>query len=67
MLSGYCGDVSIHAPHAGRDKASDIRGEMDVVSIHAPRAGRDMKRSEVSPWRNICVSIHAPHAGRDAG
>ena len=34
-------EISIHAPHAGRDLTSvkNIRAEM--ISIHAPHAGRD--------------------------
>ena len=35
-------DVSIHAPHAGRDVRFKHRVELCIVSIHAPHAGRDM-------------------------
>ena len=34
-------DVSIHAPHAGRDTATGGNVETMAVSIHAPHAGRD--------------------------
>ena len=55
--------VSIHAPHAGRDKAVDPIFPVRIVSIHAPHAGRDINRD--SPQGQGGVSIHAPHAGRD--
>ena len=38
------GDVSIHAPHAGRDEVHLIRQVKPNVSIHAPHAGRDRLR-----------------------
>ena len=34
-------DVSIHAPHAGRDQAATLSDLFGKVSIHAPHAGRD--------------------------
>ena len=34
-------DVSIHAPHAGRDSAASRATDYWTVSIHAPHAGRD--------------------------
>ena len=33
--------VSIHAPHAGRDRVYRCRCKCGKVSIHAPHAGRD--------------------------
>ena len=33
--------VSIHAPHAGRDRIAEYRQTALLVSIHAPHAGRD--------------------------
>ena len=55
--------VSIHAPHTGRDEIHAPRITPLEVSIHAPHAGRDA-RCDGLPivWP---VSIHAPHAGRD--
>ena len=55
--------VSIHAPHAGRDRSHRQAALRGRVSIHAPHAGRDhiaLKTAE-----RFAVSIHAPHAGRD--
>ena len=37
-------DVSIHAPHAGRDLAAQAERIAALVSIHAPHAGRDLHR-----------------------
>ena len=34
-------DISIHAPHAGRDRVSPHLRDLLGISIHAPRAGRD--------------------------
>ena len=42
-----CPIVSIHAPHAGRDRDGSIAGSEGGVSIHAPRAGRDLHRRMV--------------------
>ena len=56
-------EVSIHAPHAGRDAPRCGGGRPENVSIHAPHAGRD-ESHRLSP-RAKSVSIHAPHAGRD--
>ncbi len=41
----YCPlcDISIHAPHAGRDVYSFWCFRLLVISIHAPHAGRDCK------------------------
>ena len=36
--------VSIHAPHAGRDRRDDPVVMRVDVSIHAPHAGRDVLR-----------------------
>ena len=56
-------DVSIHAPHAGRDRGPDLDSSVEEVSIHAPHAGRDGEFCDVFQIKQ--VSIHAPHAGRD--
>ena len=58
-------NVSIHAPHAGRDRIIFIYQKLYYVSIHAPHAGRDIGLHDVDLLN--CVSIHAPHAGRDHG
>ena len=57
--------ISIHAPHAGRDRPGTKILHIDVcISIHAPHAGRDLQASNINARTQI--SIHAPHAGRDA-
>ena len=56
-------DISIHAPHAGRDEKRTCPPSPDRISIHAPHAGRDLSRCGRPLFRPI--SIHAPHAGRD--
>ena len=56
-------NVSIHAPHAGRDVQEGLYISVDDVSIHAPHAGRDALL--FAPAVADTVSIHAPHAGRD--
>ena len=55
--------VSIHAPHAGRDRFRMSLFPILAVSIHAPHAGRDSSKPYIVRWSE--VSIHAPHAGRD--
>ena len=61
VLQGH--EISIHAPHAGRDDLYIVVAAGLVISIHAPHAGRD----DVFCVRPIVegISIHAPHAGRD--
>ena len=59
--------ISIHAPHAGRDRTATLRRRrISTISIHAPHAGRDSRPSH-RQGRAHLISIHAPHAGRDAG
>ena len=58
------GAISIHAPHAGRDRTCHSEVILDIdISIHAPHAGRDNSTGDV--YDNCEISIHAPHAGRD--
>ena len=40
-FSYLIGQISIHAPHAGRDGVFGGGGMMHCISIHAPHAGRD--------------------------
>ena len=56
-------DISIHAPHAGRDRVSPHLRELLGISIHAPHAGRDA--DDDGGKRRVLISIHAPRAGRD--
>ena len=34
-------EISIHAPHAGRDVGVVYGNVIEAISIHAPHAGRD--------------------------
>ena len=56
-------EISIHAPHAGRDNSTGDVYDNCEISIHAPHAGRDNSTGDV--YDNCEISIHAPHAGRD--
>ena len=55
--------ISIHAPHAGRDKPCGKWYDGYGISIHAPREGRDAQSVEAA--RHNLISIHAPREGRD--
>ena len=60
----YLGNVSIHAPHAGRDL--DDPPKQDKLTSFNPRApcgARQLIGNSIGGL--IGVSIHAPHAGRD--
>ena len=59
-----CNNISIHAPHTGRD---DSGPGWTTTGLHFnPRAPYGARRSGVSP-AGPCggISIHAPHTGRD--
>ena len=57
-------DISIHAPHAGRDESRRFRYVRDRhFNPRAPCGARQRIPLESLPCTNI--SIHAPHAGRD--
>ena len=59
------GAISIHAPHAGRDRTCHSEVILDIdISIHAPHAGRDLDPSGEYAGEGF-ISIHAPRAGRD--
>ena len=56
-------EVSIHAPHAGRDFwSSALRTPLDV-SIHAPHAGRDCAARQIQR-RGYCFNPRAPCGAR---
>ena len=38
---GNEGGISIHTPHAGRDKENTMGMKSMYISIHTPHAGRD--------------------------
>ena len=51
-------NISIHAPHAGRD-SSDILSDMrKIISIHAPHAGRDQNAGQCK----VCLRYFNPRA-----
>ena len=56
-------EISIHPPHAGRDRISGNRNEDSEISIHPPHAGRDCGYD--ARTKSQFISIHPPHAGRD--
>ena len=56
-------DISIHAPHAGRDRSGTRSREGQDISIHAPHAGRDYPGGPVaSPAANF--NPRAPRGAR---
>ena len=62
----FSDDISIHAPHAGRDgcKIDDA----PIFKHFNPRAPCGARRAYMQrPERERKISIHAPHAGRDLG
>ena len=49
--------ISIHAPHAGRDRLHDVIVQVhDAISIHAPHAGRDKSFLRLSPRPGVFQS-----------
>ena len=59
------GDISIHAPHTGRDGSVKVPiRNKHGISIHAPHTGRDLNSDGTVAWA-YRISIHAPHTGRD--
>ena len=55
--------ISIHSPHAGRDRVFHLVPAVGLISIHSPHAGRDLHL--VRDQHIGQISIHSPHAGRD--
>ena len=65
IFRGVCHRVSIHAPHAGRDRASAAILTPSKVSIHAPHAGRD-QCLWASARYHPCFNPRAPCGARRA-
>ena len=64
LMAGSIKFISIHAPHAGRDKTV-IDSVFDDLHFN-PRAPCGARRPPGCwPTSKITISIHAPHAGRD--
>ena len=59
-----CTPISIHAPHAGRDKMAS-GAHPNQTRFQSTRPMRGATASDYSSWVSIYISIHAPHAGRD--
>ena len=57
-------DISIHAPHAGRDVTSQVPvfSGREFQSTRPMRGATSLELCRLCPER---ISIHAPHAGRD--
>ena len=59
-------EISIHAPHAGRDGTSRLRHASHHISIHAPHAGRDTT-STSSKTAAAYFNPRAPCGARPVG
>ena len=57
-------EISIHAPHAGRDRTPKPEKTIDK-KFQSTRPMRGATSCEVMAYKVIFISIHAPHAGRD--
>ena len=57
--------ISIHAPHAGRDKGVTIHNTADL-KFQSTRPMRGATQDMAGGRAEGDISIHAPHAGRDA-
>ena len=58
--------ISIHAPHAGRDRAMFF-GRWSSLRFQSTRPMRGATDVRLADTSNTYISIHAPHAGRDKG
>ena len=47
----FSNDISIHAPHTGRDGARARQGYRGHISIHAPHTGRDVVKPYLLPQK----------------
>ena len=62
--SGVVKDISIHAPHAGRDLAGLASGRY-AMTFQSTRPMRGATVEICGVDIHLAISIHAPHAGRD--
>ena len=59
-------EISIHAPHAGRDLVSSCAANVfHVFQSTRPMRGATEAKDREQDTRLTNISIHAPHAGRD--
>ena len=58
--------ISIHAPHAGRDKIHPTQKPVNVL-FQSTRPMRGATFGITLAELDGDISIHAPHAGRDGG
>ena len=57
-ITVYCGNISIHTPHAGSDPPDAGRLCMRNISIHTPHAGSDWNQ-----WKNMSEDMNFnPHS-----
>ena len=57
-------DISIHAPHAGRDQKAGDKLDPDTL-FQSTRPMRGATFNPATGCSSQRISIHAPHAGRD--
>jgi len=58
-------NISIHSPHAGRDKTGDFGGRgISIFQSTLPMRGETTARRYLRASASL-ISIHSPHAGRD--
>ena len=58
--------ISIHAPHAGRDKRTQLMGALFTWLFQSTRPMRGATCHKGLTLGKVGISIHAPHAGRDS-
>ena len=64
-VNGTRAEVSIHAPHEGRDVAENIVLKANrMFQFTRPTRGATARLEELRAPA-VAVSIHAPHEGRD--
>ena len=57
-------DISIHAPHAGRDAGDKYITGSNCISIHAPLAGCDVEHIQHTVWFSPYFNPRAPCGAR---
>ena len=62
--TGIKHEISIHAPHTGRDQTPHMDGKPSVV-FQSTRPIRGATLDDLLPIVSSFISIHAPHTGRD--
>ena len=65
LLEAVKRDISIHAPHTGRDGLSLESSTLRLV-FQSTRPIRGATNRKGGDTVNLGISIHAPHTGRDS-